>query len=82
MEAGEWKKHRKLEAHRQWRERKDHFGEMLQMNHSHRDWLEGRGPKCLLRAFIDDATDTVYARFKGYEGAAPARDTSRRMIYR
>ena len=45
MEAGEWKKHRRHKAHRQWRERKDHYGEMLQMDGSHHDWFEGRGPR-------------------------------------
>lgn len=37
MEEGEWKKHRKRKAHRQWRQRKEHCGEMLQMDGSHHD---------------------------------------------
>jgi transposase len=75
-----WKKHRKRKTHRQWRERKDHYGEMLQMDGSHHDWFEGRGPKCVLMACIDDATGSVYGRFYGYEGTIPAMDSFKRYI--
>ena len=78
MEEGEWKKHRKRKAHRQWRERKDHYGEMLQMDGSHHDWFEGRGPKCVLMGYIDDATGSVYGRFYEYEGTIPAMDSFKR----
>ncbi|HME45613.1 MAG TPA: ISNCY family transposase [Syntrophorhabdales bacterium] len=80
MEAGEWKKHRRHKAHRQWRERKDCYGEMLQMDGSHHDWFEGRGPRCVLMAYIDDATGNVYGRFYGYEGTIPAMDSFTRYI--
>ena len=56
MESGDWKKRRKRRGHRQWRERKEHCGEMVQMDGSHHDWLEGRGPACVLMGYIDDAT--------------------------
>jgi len=29
---------------------------MIQIDGSHHDWVEGRGEKCTLPAFIDDAT--------------------------
>ena len=35
-------KSRKKRPHRQWRERKAHRGEMVQMDGSHHDWFEGR----------------------------------------
>ena len=75
MEEGLWKKQRRRKAHRQWRERKDRFGEMLQMDGSHHDWFEGRGPRCVLLAYSDDATGNVYGRFYGYEGTIPAMDS-------
>lgn len=78
IEEGEWKKHRRHKAHRQWRERKDHYGEMLQMDGSHHDWFEGRGPKCVLMGYIDDATGGVYGRFYEYEGTIPAMDSFKR----
>ena len=63
---------RKNRPHRQWRERKAHFGEMIQMDGSHHDWFEGRGPRCVLMGYVDDATGCVYARFFEYEGTLPA----------
>lgn len=66
--------------HRQWRERKLHFGEMVQMDGSHHDWFEGRGPRCVLMAYTDDATGEVYARFYEYEGTLPALDGLKRYI--
>jgi len=55
-------KGRKKRPHRQWRERKPHRGEMVQMDGSHHDWFEGRGPWCVLMGYIDYATGTVDAR--------------------
>lgn len=47
----------------QWRKRKDCFGEMILTDGSEHDWLEGRGPEMVLMAYIDDATNNVFARF-------------------
>lgn len=80
MEEGEWKKHRRHKTHRQWRERKEHYGEMLQMDGSHHDWFEGRGPRCVLLGYIDDATGNVYGRFYDYEGTIPAMDSFTRYL--
>jgi len=63
---------RKARPHRKWRERKAHCGEMVQMDGSHHDWFEGRGPVCVLMGYIDDASSRVYARFCEYEGTMPA----------
>lgn len=40
----------------QVRERRRRFGELIQIDGSHHDWFEGRGPRCALMVFIDDAT--------------------------
>ena len=40
----------------QLRERRPRFGELIQIDGSVHDWLEGRGPKMTLIVFIDDAT--------------------------
>jgi len=69
---------RKARPHRKWRERKSYCGEMLQMDGSHHDWLEGRGSICVLMGYIDDATSRVYARFCEYEGTFPAMDSFKR----
>jgi len=80
LESGQWQKYRKGRTHRQWRERKSHYGEMLQLDGSHHDWFAGRRPKCVLMAYIDDATNRVYGRFYEYEGTIPAMDSFRRYI--
>ena len=38
------------------RERRARFGELIQIDGSPHDWFEGRGPRCTLIVFIDDAT--------------------------
>jgi transposase len=80
MEAGQWKKKRKGRKHRQWRQRKDRQGEMVQVDGSHHEWFEDRGPACVLMGYIDDATGRVYGRFYGYEGTIPAMDSFKRYI--
>lgn len=73
-------KKRKRRPHREWRQRKACFGEMIQMDGSHHDWFEGRGPVCVLMGFIDDATGIPFARFSSYEGTLSAMDGSKRYI--
>ncbi len=80
IEAGLWVKRRKRSGHRRWRERKECFGEMVQMDGSHHDWLEGRGSELVIMGYIDDATNTVYARFYDYEGTLPAMDSFKGYI--
>jgi transposase len=80
LEAGLWQKRRKRSAHRQWRERKECFGEMVQMDGSHHDWLEGRGPELVLMGYRDDATGNVFGRFYEYEGTRPAMESFKRYV--
>jgi len=54
---------RRRQRHRQWRERKPCFGAMVQLDGSHHDWFEGRGPRCVLMVMVDDATSRVWAQF-------------------
>ena len=51
---------------------------MVQMDGSHHDWIEGRGPELVLMAYIDDATNRTYGRFYDYEGTMPAMDSFKR----
>src|SRR4030042_1592297 len=80
IEAGDWQRIRKKRKHRQWRERKHHYGEMVQMDGSHHEWFEGRGPECVLMGYIDDATGEVFGRFYGYEGTMPAMESFKLYI--
>jgi len=82
MESGDWKRTRKGRRHRQWRERKGHPGEMVQIDGSHHTWFEDRGEPCVLMGYIDDANGNVFGRFYDYEGTMPAMDSFRRYIRR
>ena len=77
-ESGILYRTRKKRPHRQWRERRRHFGELVQMDGSHHDWFEGRGPKCVLMGYIDDASGNVFGCFYEYEGSIPAMDSIKR----
>jgi len=80
IEDGAWQVTQRRRKHRQWRERKHHFGEMLQLDGSHHDWFEGRRPECVLMGYIDDATNTILVRFYEYEGTFPAMNSFKRYI--
>jgi transposase len=69
---------RRRRTHRARRERKEYYGQMVQMDGSHHDWLEGRGPRMVLMGYIDDATNRVFGRFYEYEGTIPALDSFKR----
>jgi hypothetical protein len=64
ISAGLWEPHRRGRKHRAWRERRRCVGMLIQLDGSPHDWFEGRGPRCTLLVFIDDATSRIlYARF-------------------
>lgn len=62
LEAGLWSRRRRRQKHCQRRERKPHFGELVQLDGSFHDWLEERGPRGCLMTMVDDATSTTEAR--------------------
>lgn len=82
LEEGLWELQRKGQKHRQWRERKACLGEMIQIDGSHHDWLEGRGPWLVLMGYIDDATGEVFAWFYDYEGTLPGMESFYRYAKR
>jgi hypothetical protein len=63
LAAGLWQRQRRREQHRSRRPRRAGFGELVQMDASIHDWLEGRGEELVLISMIDDATSRVLARF-------------------
>lgn len=62
LEEGLWRRDRRRRAHRQRRERKARFGELVQLDGSFHDWLEERGPGGCLMNMVDDATGTTLCR--------------------
>lgn len=71
IEAGIWQSRieRKRRVH-QPRNRRECFGELIQIDGSHHWWFEDRGQKCALLVYIDDATSRlVHLRFCESENA-------------
>ena len=68
--------------HRQWRERRAHCGELIQMDGSQHDWFEGRRAPAVLMVMIDDATNRTYARFFEGETTLAAMETFARYSRR
>ena len=65
----------------QSRERRSRFGELIQIDGSPHDWFEGRGPRCTLIVFIDDATNRLTAlRFAPSETTRAYLETVRAHI--
>jgi len=62
LAEGLWSRQRKRKQHCKRRERKEHFGELVQLDGSFHDWLEDRGPRGCLMNMVDDATSTSLAR--------------------
>lgn len=80
---GLWQAKTRKAKHREWREPKEHFGELAQFDGSHHNWFEGRNQeeeKVVLLASRDDANNLVNARFYHYEGTIPVFDFWQRYI--
>jgi transposase len=82
LAAGLWSRERKVRQHRRRRERKEHFGEMVQMDGSFHRWLEERGPTGCLMDMVDDATNRTLARMGEEETIWAVVDTLRAWIER
>jgi transposase len=80
LTEGLWSRARKRAPHRQRRERKAHFGELVQLDGSFHLWYEGRAPRGCLMNLVDDATGRTLARLGGEETIWAAADVLRRWI--
>ena len=80
LAAGLWSRARKRAPHRQRRERKAHFGELVQLDGSFHLWYEARGPRGCLMNLVDDATSRTLARLGDEETIWAAADVLRRWI--
>ncbi len=82
LQAKLWRKQRKRAKHRSWRERRAHFGELVQMDGSHHQWFEQRAPKSCLMNMVDDATGTSQALMAAEETSFAAMELLWRWIER
>jgi transposase-like protein len=60
LAEGLWQKERRRGKYRRRRPRKEHFGELVQLDGSHHDWF-GTGRRCCLMSMVDDATGTRHS---------------------
>ena len=77
---GLWHRRRQRSPYRQRRERKAHFGALLQLDGSQHPWLEGRGPSGCAMTLVDDATSRVLLQFAPQETIWAAADLLRAWI--
>ena len=82
MGSGLWEKHRRRPKYRRRRERKAHFGELIQMDGSHHEWFEDRGQKGCLMDLVDDATGITLALISKEETTRAAMEVLWRWIER
>jgi len=80
LSEGLWRRRRKRKPYRQRRERRRHFGELVQMDGSFHAWLEERGPGGCMMNMTDDATSAVELRLGEEETIWAAANTLRAWI--
>ena len=81
IEEGIWKAKKPQRKHRAWRKRRDCVGMLVQLDGSDHDWLEGRGPRCVLIVYIDDATSQIlYAEFVHVEDTLTLMRTTKAYL--
>ena len=73
-----WKQQRRRKQHRRRRPRREHYGELVQLDGSHHDWFEGRRDWAVLMVMIDDATGRMFSQFFENESWDSAATTLRR----
>lgn len=82
LSAGLWSRARKRTPYRKQRERRAHFGELIQMDGSHHGWLEERGERGCLMNMVDDATGQAAMALEGGETIWGAARILRRWVER
>ena len=78
--GGLWSRERKRKQHRKRRERRKHFGELVQLDDSFHEWFEERGPQMCLMNLVDDATGTTLSRLHEQETIWAAADVLRAWV--
>ena len=83
IDAGLWSVSDRKLRHRSRRDRRAAYGELVQMDTSIHDWLEGRClEQAVLIATIDDATSKLYGRFAPSDSGTANRQVIVRYLER
>jgi transposase len=61
VQAGLWLPRAERKHFQQPRHRREHLGELIQIDGCEHRWFEDRGPPCTLLVFVDDATSRLMA---------------------
>jgi len=80
LAEGLWSRQRKRKQHRRRRERKEHLGELVQLDGSFHEWLEGSGEKQCLMNMVDDATGKTLSQLQEQETTWAAADVLRAWV--
>lgn len=81
--TGCWRPRRRGPKHRRWRERHSCVGMLIQLDGSDHDWFEGRGPRCVLLVYIDDATSRIlHAEFVKVEDTFNLMRSTKKYLLR
>ena len=80
LAEGLWSRGRKRKQHRKRRERRRHFGELVQLDGSFHAWLEERGPQLCLMNMVDDATGTTLSQLHEQETIWAAAEVYRAWV--
>lgn len=83
IQAGLWRPRRERVRHRAWRARRPCVGMLVQVDGSEHAWFEGRGPRCVLVLYIDDATSRLLeGEFVTAEDTLTLMRTTKRYLHR
>jgi hypothetical protein len=82
QDAGLWTRARRAKPRHARRARKEHFGELVQLDGSFHDWFEGRGPRACAMTMVDDATGETLLRFDAEETTWAAAEVLQAWIGR
>lgn len=83
IRAGVWKPRCQRPRHRTWRPRRSCLGELIQLDGSDHAWFEGRGPRCVLVSYVDDATSrTLQGEFVTVEDTLTLLRTTKTYLQR
>jgi transposase len=80
LAEGLWSRERKRKPHRRRRQRKEHFGELVQMDGSFEPWLPGSVHKQCLMNMVDDATGKTLSELHEQETTWAAVEVLRAWV--
>lgn len=83
MRWGLWRAWQGPKKHRAWRERRPYLGMLVQLDGCDHPWFEDRAPRCVLVAYIDDATSRIlHAEFARVEDTLTLMRTTQAYLRR